>query len=279
MHCERAARSPPRLAAPPTVAITPSFIAAEPSSTWRVSIRVCRRTRFTRATRIHRVRILRDRHRVPDRQDGRRIDQEQIASRVQRGQRLGHEVRQQELTRVGRQFTGGQDLQFPGAKSPSVHVDDVERICQLDPHCDTGESGVVAQAEEPVDAWVPQIEVEEDDVPARLGQGHGQIRGRRRLVLVLAWTRDQDRAHVMVNLRERQPALDDPECLGARTPSARSGWPAARTAQDGGWAWEPDRATAFRGSGPHLIGGAHPRVERFADKRDCNAQRQSEDHT
>ena len=112
------------------------------------------------------VRVLRDCHRVPGCQYGRCVDQKHLAPPVKCRQGLRRGARQQELARIRWSFAGTQDLQHSavGVGSP-VHLDDVEGIRQLGPRCDTGEPEV-AQAEEPVDAGVPQIEVDEDDVTA-----------------------------------------------------------------------------------------------------------------
>ena len=112
-----------------------------------------------------------------------------------------------------------------------------------------GETEAIVQAEKLVDGGVPKIEVDEDHVSARLGQGHRQIRGRRGLVFVLERAGDRsdaDEPTSVLKLEHVQPVLEDPERLAARTcPLSRVA--SCLTPQGGGRAWEPDRAAVFPG--------------------------------
>ena len=105
---------------------------------------------------------------------------------------------------------------------------------------------------------------------------HRQIRGCRGRVFVRAWTGDHDRADAMLELRELQPVLDDPERLGARTRrlGQRGRLLGLHRAAVGLGNLTEQRHSQARSQ---LIGGAHPRVEGLADKRHRDTQRQPDD--
>ena len=129
-----------------------------------------------------------------------------------------------------------------------------------------------------VDAGVAQVEVDEDHVAAGPGQGHRQVRGRRGLAFALARARDHDRAYVVLELADVQAGLEDPERLGARP--CRLGEGGQRLAV-GGTAVRLGDVAEQRHSqaGAQLVGRAHAGVERLAQERQPDAQREPDEDT
>ena len=220
---------------------------------------------------------------VADVQDGRRVDEHDLDL----ARELRHDRRQRprghELARVGRDRAGRKHEHRVRQPRPSVLAlvllgdrDLDERLLEGHvPERDVGQPRGAGELEEPVDERPTQVEVDERDLLARLGERHGEVGDRGRLALLL------EALVTMIVLALRSRFTNSRFVRSIRNGSACT--PAA-SASITSWFWERTlrggrgmRASSgsFR-IAPIALGALHARVQRLAGEGEREPEYESE---